>query len=163
MSKNSPKSLNYRLYKDYFGMNKLFHNFRWQKYYYSFRFRTLNNNLPIERGRWQNISKENRKCHLCNSGDEFQYLFKCTWFDSDRKILLAEKFIKRPNIIKFKAWINGSSPTYATNNKDIVSRVVIFIHVLIQGRQSKHRRVRKTMLELSNFWSGQRKLYFYIA
>jgi hypothetical protein len=40
------------------------------------RFRTTNNKLPIETGRWQNIPRENRKCKckLCNRsqiGDEY--------------------------------------------------------------------------------------------
>ena len=36
--------------------------------------------LPIETGRWANILKQNRKCHLCNLeiGNEFHYLFICS-------------------------------------------------------------------------------------
>ena len=85
--KNSPESLNYRLYKEDFGIENYFRILDDKNIITLCRFRTLNNNLPIESGRWQNISRENRKCHLCNSGDigdEFHYLFKCTSFDSDR-------------------------------------------------------------------------------
>ena len=37
--------------------------------------------LPIETGRWANILKQNRKCHLCNLeiGNEFHYLFICSY------------------------------------------------------------------------------------
>jgi hypothetical protein len=37
--------------------------------------------LPIETGRWYNISKDHRKCTKCSEhliGDEFQYLFICS-------------------------------------------------------------------------------------
>ena len=37
--------------------------------------------LPIETGRWYNISKEHRKCTKCSEnliGDEFHYLFICS-------------------------------------------------------------------------------------
>jgi hypothetical protein len=36
--------------------------------------------LPIETGRWYNISKDHRKCTKCSEhliGDEFHYLFIC--------------------------------------------------------------------------------------
>ena len=36
--------------------------------------------MPIETGRWFNIERDDRICHLCNSdvGDEFHYIFSCT-------------------------------------------------------------------------------------
>ena len=37
--------------------------------------------LPIETGRWYNISKDHRKCTKCSEhliGDEFHYLFICS-------------------------------------------------------------------------------------
>lgn len=43
----------------------------------SFTFRTSNAKLPIERGRWYDIPRENRLCTICNCieiGDEFHYL-----------------------------------------------------------------------------------------
>jgi hypothetical protein len=35
--------------------------------------------MPIETGRWQNISREDIICHLCRDvvGDEYHYLFLC--------------------------------------------------------------------------------------
>jgi hypothetical protein len=35
--------------------------------------------MPIETGRWQNISREDRICHVCREevGDEYHYLFLC--------------------------------------------------------------------------------------
>lgn len=44
------------------------------------KFRCCNINIPIEKGRWHNIPKEERLCVLCTEntvGDEFHYLFLC--------------------------------------------------------------------------------------
>jgi hypothetical protein len=40
------------------------------------KLRTCNLKIPIEMGRWKNIPRENRSCHLCNEeiGNEFHYL-----------------------------------------------------------------------------------------
>jgi hypothetical protein len=47
------------------------------------KFRTTNHKLPIEKGRWSNIPRENRYCELCQKnqiGDEYHYIFECTNF-----------------------------------------------------------------------------------
>jgi hypothetical protein len=45
------------------------------------KLRTCNLKLPIEMGRWKNIPRENRTCHLCNEeiGNAFHYLFICSF------------------------------------------------------------------------------------
>jgi len=45
------------------------------------KFRVSNMKLPIETGRWYNISKDHRKCTKCSEnliGDEVHYLFLCS-------------------------------------------------------------------------------------
>ena len=45
------------------------------------KFRVSNMKLPIETGRWHNITKDHRKCTKCSVkliGDEFHYLFICS-------------------------------------------------------------------------------------
>jgi hypothetical protein len=44
---------------------------------YMCKLKCSNLKLPIETGKWANILKQNRKCHLCNLeiGNEFHYLF----------------------------------------------------------------------------------------
>ena len=51
------------------------------------KFRTGNVKLPIETGRWFNIERDDRICHLCNSdvGDEFHYIFNCTSLSDERR------------------------------------------------------------------------------
>ena len=48
------------------------------------QFRVSNHKLPIERGRYENIPRDQRICKLCDSGeveDEFHFTFKCQKFD----------------------------------------------------------------------------------
>jgi hypothetical protein len=45
---------------------------------YITKFRLCNIRIPIETGRWQKITRENRKCTKCSKdviGDEYHYLF----------------------------------------------------------------------------------------
>ena len=44
------------------------------------KFRTSNHKLPIQRGRYVNITREERKCNLCDDqivGDEFHFIVEC--------------------------------------------------------------------------------------
>ena len=69
------------------------------------KFRTCNDKLPTERGRWQNININERKCPLCDLndiGDDFHYLLKYPHFENKRTGLLKSYYYGRPNIIKFK-------------------------------------------------------------
>ena len=45
------------------------------------KFRTSNHKLPIETGRWSNIPRNQRICHLCETeiGDEYHYIMKCAF------------------------------------------------------------------------------------
>ena len=59
------------------------------------RFRTCNTKLPIETGRWLNITRHDRVCILCNNrniGDEYHYLFECQFFAQKRKECLPKYF-----------------------------------------------------------------------
>ena len=43
------------------------------------KFRTCNHRLPIEIGRWQNVDRSDRICHICQTteiGDEFHYILQ---------------------------------------------------------------------------------------
>jgi hypothetical protein len=61
------------------------------------KFRTTNHKLPIEKGRWSNIPRENRYCELCQKnqiGDEYHYIFECTNLSEKRTSLLSvQKYI----------------------------------------------------------------------
>ena len=93
------------------------------------RFRTTNNKLPVETGRWQNIPRENRKCILCNRsqiGDEYHYIFECIYFNQKRKQSLLNYFIYSHNIIKF-------SELMSSKRKPILKKLCHFISVINTG------------------------------
>lgn len=69
------------------------------------KYRTTNQRLPIETGRWNNVDRNDRKCHLCNLdsiGDEFHYLLVCPFFNDSRKLYLEKYYLARVNTLKFR-------------------------------------------------------------
>ena len=71
---------------------------------YLCKFRCLSNNLSIETGKFFNIDRSERHCNLCNVnelGDEFHYLFKCTFFNNARAKFLPRNICNNPNVLKF--------------------------------------------------------------
>ena len=90
-------------------------------------FRTRNHRLPVERGRWLNITTSDRKCHFCNSdvGDEFHALLKCPFFSIERRRFIKPYFYKRPNIIKFDELMN-------TNNTAALKKLAKFVRVIMK-------------------------------
>ena len=71
---NSPKCFNFRIFKTDFAFEKYIIELPIKAYIDLAKFRTTNNRLPIEKGRWDNIERNERYCNLCNTnliGDEF--------------------------------------------------------------------------------------------
>jgi hypothetical protein len=59
------------------------------------RFRTINNKLPIETGKWQIIDRGQRICNLCNKlqiGDEYHYFFNCIFLRHKHKEFIKAFF-----------------------------------------------------------------------
>ena len=109
---NSPKALNYRLYKKVVSFENYLEIVKDKDLFLLCHFRTSNNRLPIEFGRWQNINRENRVCNLCQGrelGDTFQCLFECTEFIHDRARLIPQKYRYSSNIVKYCALMCSNS------------------------------------------------------
>ena len=62
---NSPKYINYRIFKTNFKPETYFTEFQLKFYISIARFRTRNHRPPIERGQWENIERSQRFCTLC--------------------------------------------------------------------------------------------------
>ena len=68
------------------------------------KFRTSNNRLPANKFRFSNNNEE-KNCNLCDSGDlgdEFHFLFVCSFFQSERDLYLSQYFRVRPNTLKMQ-------------------------------------------------------------
>ena len=105
--------ISYRIFKVNFGfedylirlspsLRRNFLNFRCQ------------HRLPIQLQRYVDTPREERICLLCDGrevGDEFHYLFKCTYplLKDSRKNLIPKYFQHHPNALKFCTLMNSNS------------------------------------------------------
>ena len=121
---NSSKGTSYNLFTNYNFCTPFYISSNLSKKNIStlVRFRTSNHKLPIEYGRWLNIERSNRLCTICNSdiGDEYHYIMTCKHLDSLRKQYIPEKFIIRPNTLKF-------FNLFSTTKLSTLNKLCIFI------------------------------------
>ena len=120
---NSPKGLCYRLYKNVFKFEHYLSVLPFNLLITLCKFRCGNNRLPIETGRWRNIPRSERLCHLCASadiGDEYHYIMSCNYFKDERCKYLPQYCNKNINVIKFKQ-------VYSTQNIVELEKLCRFI------------------------------------
>ena len=123
----SPKSLCYRLYKTNFGFEKYISLLSPNLMFILCKFRSGSHRLPVETGRWQNLPREDRLCHLCESGDigdEFHYIMSCKFFKNERKRYLPEYCQKNINVFKFNT-------LFTTQNTIILEKLCKFIKIIL--------------------------------
>lgn len=102
---SSSKCINYRIYKSEFRLENCYINVHDNLMQPLVDFRLCNNHLPIEKGRWLGIDRNDRKCNLCTCneiGDEFHYLLRCPYFMNARKMYLPTINMQNVNILTFK-------------------------------------------------------------
>ena len=102
---NSPKGLSYRIFKEEWKFEEYLDLLDKKDRNNFCKFRTTNHHLPIETGRWQSIERNNRKCLYCNKndlGDEYHYLFVCSFFKLARNQCLSFYYRENANTLKFK-------------------------------------------------------------
>ena len=102
---DSAKSINYKLFKN--ELEFYFKNFKDAMTFC--RFRTTNNYLPVETGRWRNILRENRTCNLCNC-DEYHYILEYRALNEERKRFLPKYYIRNQCTLKFSTLMSTRKP-----------------------------------------------------
>ena len=127
---NSSKASNYRIYKHTVNIEKYLLRLPDQLMKYFCKFRTGNAKLPIEVGRWRDIPRENRICHLCNQneiGDEFHYIFNCTDISikQARQLNVSKYYYTHPNIHKFNQLFN-------VTNRATLIKLCKFIRIIME-------------------------------
>ena len=118
---------NYHIFKENIELESYLKLLPKKLYIPIIKFRTSNNKLPVETGRWENIPYGERKCSLCNKndiGDEFHYLLVCPLFQEDRCNLLKPFYYQRPNILKFKSLMTST-------NKKVLSNLAKFVNIIM--------------------------------
>ena len=103
---NSSIYSNYRMFKESFGQDPYFTLLPQDCVLTLLKFRTTNNQLPVNVLRYQDVTRNERICQKCDLGDvadEFHILFTCTFFKRKREELIPTFYRNRPNSIKYKA------------------------------------------------------------
>ena len=98
-----------------------------KSYLYLCKFRTSNQKLPIDVGRWEEVPRNEMKCLHCNTdiGDEFHYLFKCSHFTNERTLYLKPYFYRRPNIFKLRE-------LYSSSNREKLINLAKFVGLIMK-------------------------------
>ena len=93
------------MYKNKFEIEKYLVDLPFDSARFLLKFRVLNHKLPIQKGRFLGIERNERKCNKCSCndlGDEYHYLFLCPVFHEVRNKYLKPYFYSRPNAIKYE-------------------------------------------------------------
>ena len=86
------------------------------------KLRTANHKLPVEKGRYINLPREQRSCNLCNSdsiGDKFHFLLECPMLTDLRVKYIPKYYRKRPNFFKFSELLSLKKLKETTKCKQI--------------------------------------------
>ena len=115
---NTSKCITYRLFKEHFEFENYFNIINDRDIYTLCKFRTSNHSLPIEKGRWHNIDRSDRKCSICTKrdiGDEYHYIFVCPALQDERRRFIPNGLIPRHNIFTFNKLFNSKKPKTLRN------------------------------------------------
>ena len=91
------------------------------------KFKCTNHKLPIVTGRYQGIPVDERICTLCDIpdvGDEFHYLYKCSYFNDLRIRCLNRQYYINPNMEKTEQLFNVSNKTELLNLAKFIYQIV---------------------------------------
>jgi hypothetical protein len=131
------KCLNYRLYKKTHCVEKYFSILSPDLSRFMCRFRCMNHRLPIEYGRFIRLERGKRTCKLCTEnalGDEFHYLFKCSFFNSERERYLSQVSTKSSNTLILCELMN-------TQVESTMVSIATFCKKVIQYFDAKHKKI----------------------
>ena len=123
----SAKCLNYRIYKTDLKLENYLLCLPKNLSIELCRFRCLNSNLPIEKGRYFGIERENRLCSLCDRqelGDEYHYIFNCTFFINERHKYIQRNIFHHPNILKYQNLM-------CSTEKNVLIKLALFVKTIM--------------------------------
>ena len=105
-------------FKPTFGLEKYLVNLPFCYRVALTKIRTANHKLPIEKGRYRNIPREERKCTLCNLdkvGDEFHFILECPMLNELRLKYIPQFYFRRPNFYKYSQLLSIQSKNKLLN------------------------------------------------
>ena len=116
---NSQRLLSYCRYKHSFEREQYLDSITERKYKIALcRFRLSSHKLEIERGRYFNIPREERKCKLCHTNfveNEYHFLLVCPLYRELRKKYFKSHYCKWPTLNKFDQLMSSTSKNELRN------------------------------------------------
>ena len=89
------------------------------------KIRLSSHTFYIERGRWENIEREDRKCSACGVlEDEYHCLIKCTSYINERMNLLPEKMLLNPSYYDFLQMFKSNDVNVLRNLGKLCLRIM---------------------------------------
>jgi len=126
---NNRKCLNYRMFKRTLCFENYLVELPTPLRIAFTRFRLSNHNLPIEKGRYENVVRQERKCRYCKViGDEYHYLFECYLFRDDRRLFLSKGYQKKVNIDQYNL-------LFSTKNYRKMCKIAQFVKIIMTELQ----------------------------
>ncbi len=105
---------NYRMFKKEFGPDPYLTKLPFDCITTMLKFKVLNNNLPVNQLRLENIPRYERTCNKCSTGDiadEFHYLFQCPFLAHERSLYIPKFYSNKPSSEKFCMLLNSNRKT----------------------------------------------------
>ena len=94
---------------------------KFRHFYMSLKLGSLS--LEIQRGRFNNIPRNERLCKLCGTDveDEYHLVLKCPIYEDLRELYLPRKYTNNPNVNKFILLMSS-------RNEKIICNIATFVH-----------------------------------
>ena len=128
---DSPKALSYRLFKKNVICESYLHHFEMKNTKHKIaltRFRLSNHNLLIEKGRYIELERNERKCFICKDliEDEQHFIVKCPLYSKQRAILYRSL---QDNSINFQSQTDDEKFVFImiNENKNVMTQLAKYI------------------------------------
>ena len=115
---NNSICLNYRAMNTQKKLKEYLLNLPSQYKFALCKFKCASHKLPIVAGRYAGLAIDDRMCTLCDTneiGDEYHYLYQCSYFNVDRSKYLKKYYYINPNMHKTLQLFN------VTDKKEILN------------------------------------------
>ena len=106
---NSNKCSIYRMFKSKFQFESYLNNVPFKLRKYLTKFRCRSTHIPVEAGIFIGVERDHRLCTLCPLhvlGDEFHYIFQCTYFSVERNLYISQQYSNNPSAFKMDVLFN---------------------------------------------------------
>ena len=123
---------NYRIFKQTLGLEFYLTNLSPLFRLYMCRFRCVYNRLPVNKFKSRNETVIDKSCKLCDLsdvGDEYNFIFKCSYFEIERNLYLKRYYRINPST-------NKMQQLFCSKNNVVLRKLAKFQGIIL-GKFSK--------------------------